>query len=271
MGLRRRVGEDSPYHPCEAPAVAEPFLQPAQVLVRDSWHLAGSDAGVFRPERWQRRPRRETCAPAPAPDSNAQRRPLGNPTARWAARSWVAPASASLDGDDDAPGRGRLRPASGGVDHRPCSRPPRLSTTGTAGGGGEGGATLGGGGGGGGRMGRGGERCDAVPPCALVVVGQFLQRAHRSFIRNDGQQTNNNQKLTKGGFQQGGLNVVPLPTPSKRHNLPLGLGGGGGRIRFGADRKGWGCDYHEVNKKIMTTMTMARGESKGTSINDSIS
>jgi hypothetical protein len=28
-----------------------------------------------------------------------------------------------------APGRGRLRPASGGIDHRPCSRPPWFSTT----------------------------------------------------------------------------------------------------------------------------------------------
>ncbi len=48
MGLRRRAGDDIPYHPREAPACAEPCLRPAQVLVRDSRRPAGGDAGVFR-------------------------------------------------------------------------------------------------------------------------------------------------------------------------------------------------------------------------------
>ncbi len=51
MSLRRRAGDDSPYHAGEAPAVAEPRLRPAQVLVRDSRRPAGGDAGVFRPAR----------------------------------------------------------------------------------------------------------------------------------------------------------------------------------------------------------------------------
>jgi hypothetical protein len=152
MGLRWRAGDKSPYHAHEAPAFAEPCLQPAQVLVRDSRRSAGCDAGVFRQARWRRRPHRKTRAPAPAPapDSAAQHRPLGDPTARWAARSRAAPASAPPDRDDGAPGWGRLCPASGGVDHWPCSRPPWLSMTGIVQGGGEGGATPGGGGGGGG-------------------------------------------------------------------------------------------------------------------------
>ncbi len=54
--------------------------------------------------------------------------------------------------------------------------------------------------------------------------------------------------LTKDGVQQGALNnFVPLPTLPKRHNLPLGLGGGGGRIQSGAERKGGRCNYHEVD------------------------
>ncbi len=143
MGPRQRSGDDSPYHAREAPAVAEPRLRPAQVLVRDSRCLACGDAGVFRPARWRGRQRRETRAPTPVPDSAAWRRHPGDPTARWAARSRAAPASAPPDGDNGAPGRGRLCPASGGVDHRPRSRPPWLSTTGIARGGGEGGATPG--------------------------------------------------------------------------------------------------------------------------------
>jgi hypothetical protein len=185
LGLRRWAGDDSPYHAHEAPAVAEPRLRPAHVLVRDSRRPAGGDAGVFRPARLRRRPRRET--PAPSPESAARRRPPSDPTARWAARSRAAPTSAPLDGDDGAPGRGGLCPASGGVDHRPCSRPPWLSTTGIARGGGEGGATPGGGGGGedGGLAGVG-RRCDVPPPRVLVAVRRFLRRGRGSYIGNDG-------------------------------------------------------------------------------------
>ncbi len=127
-----------------------------------------------------------------------------------------------------APGRGRLCPASGGVDHRPRSRPPWLSTTGIAVGGGEGGATPGGGGGGegGGRLGVG-RRRDAVPPRVLVVVRRFLRRGRGSYIENGGRQTSDNQKLTKGGFRRGGLNFAPLPTPPQKTQSAVGIGGRG--------------------------------------------
>ncbi len=116
------------------------------------------------------------------------------------------------DRDDGAPRWERLCSASSGIDHRPCSRPPWLSMTGIAWGGGVGGATPGGGGGheGGGRAGMG-RRCNAAHPHVLVAVQRFWQRRHGSFVGNNGQQTNDNQNLTKGGFQQGGLNFPPLP------------------------------------------------------------
>jgi hypothetical protein len=148
----------------------------------------GSRAAKLRPP-----PCHRLRCPAPPP---------GNPTARWAARSGAAPVSAPPDGDNGAPRWGRLCPASGGVDHWPRSRPPWLSTTGIAQGGGEGGATLGGGGGGKGSSRPGvGRHCDAVPPRVLVAVRQLLWRRQGRYIRNNGQQISNNQKLTKGGFQ----------------------------------------------------------------------
>ncbi len=194
--------------------IDEPRLRPAQVLVRDSQRLAGGDAGVFCLARWWWRPCRKTRtpAPSPAPYYAAGSRPLGNLTAQWAARSLAAPVSTPPDRDIGAPGWGRLCSASSSVDHRPCSRPPWLSMTGIARGGGVGGATPGGGGGceGGGRAGVG-RRCDVAHPRVLVVVRRFLQKKHGSFIGNDRRQPNNNQNLTKGGFQQGGLNFAPLP------------------------------------------------------------
>ncbi len=80
------------------------------------------------------------------------------------------------DRDDSAPGRIRLCPASSGVDHRPCSRPPRLSMTGTVRGGGDGGAMLGGREGcrGGGRAGVG-RCCEAPPPhpcCSAAILAE---------------------------------------------------------------------------------------------------
>jgi hypothetical protein len=194
--------------------IDEPCLRPVQVLVRDSQRPAGGDAGVFCPARWRWWPRRKTRAnaPAPAPDYAAGSRPPGNLTAQWATRSLVAPVSTPPDRDDGAPGWGRLCSASSSVDHWPCSRLPWLSTTGIARGGEVGGATPGG------RGGRGGDGCggvgrrrDAAHPRVLVAVWRFLRRRCGSFIGNDGQQTNNNQNLTKGGFRQGGLNFAPLP------------------------------------------------------------
>jgi hypothetical protein len=100
--------------------------------------------------------------------------PMTDPTARWAARTRAAPASMPPDGDDGTPGWGRLRPASGGIDHPPCSRPPWLSMTGIVRGGGDGGAKPGGGGGcGGGGGGRAGGGCIAMwpPPASLSWCG----------------------------------------------------------------------------------------------------
>jgi hypothetical protein len=228
MGLRRRAGDDSQYCARELPAVAEPRLRPAQVLVHDSQRPAGGDAGVFRPAQWRQQPRRETRAPTPVPVSAAQRRPPGKPTARWAAWSRAAPGSAPPNGDDGTPGQGRLCSASGGIDHRPRSRPPWLSMTGIVRGGGEGGATPGGGGGGkGGGRPRVGRRRDAFSPHVLIAVRRFLRRGQGSYIGNGGRQTSNNQKLTKGGFRQGGLNFAPLPTPPKKTQSAVGIGGRG--------------------------------------------
>jgi hypothetical protein len=170
LGLRGWAGNDSPYHAREAPAVAKPCLQPAHVLVRDSRHPAGSDASIFCPARLRRWPRCKT--PVPSPESAAWHRPPSNPTARWATRSQAAPASAPLDGDDGAPGWGRLCPASGGINHWPCSRLPWLSMPGIAWGGGEGGASPGGRGGGeDGSLAGVGRRCDVPPPKSSLQCG----------------------------------------------------------------------------------------------------
>ncbi len=72
-----------------------------------------------------------------------------------------------------------------------------------------------------------GRHRDAVPPRILVTVGQLLRRGQGNYIGNDGQQTSDNQKLTKGGFQQGGLNFVPLPTPPIKTQSAIVIGGRG--------------------------------------------
>ncbi len=154
----------------------------AVTLVYSAWH----DCGGGRTANPRPRPRPRLRYPAPAP---------------WQTHRTVG-CQVPGGADKCAPGQGRLCPASSGIDHRPCSRPLWLSTTGLAWGGGVGGAMrVGGGGGKDGGCAGAGRRCDGPPPCVLVAVQRFLRRLRGSFIGNDGRQTNDNQKLTKGGFQ----------------------------------------------------------------------
>jgi hypothetical protein len=175
--------------PATTAMIDELRIRPAQVLVHDTQRPAGGDAGVFCPARWRWQPRCKTRTPAPTPalDYAAGSCLPGNLTAQWAARSLTVPVSTPPDRDNGTPGWGRLCSASSGVDHRPCSRPPWLSTIGIAWGGGVGGATPGGGGGrkGGGRAGVGRQR-DAAHPRILIAVRRFLRRMRGSFIGNDG-------------------------------------------------------------------------------------
>jgi hypothetical protein len=143
----------------------------------------------------------QTYAPAPAPNSAACCRPLGNPTTWWAARFRALPASAPPDGDDGAPGWGRLQPALGSVGHQPCSRPPWLSMTGIVWGGGEGGAMLGGG----------------------AIIAKGAQELHRKQWTTNKRQS----KVDKGWLSTRGSISHPYLPPPKRHNLPLEFWGEG--------------------------------------------
>ncbi len=69
-------------------------------------------------------------------------------------------------------------------------------------------------------------------------------------------------------FDEGVSILHPYQHPPKRHNLPLGLGGEGGRIQSVAERKGRGCNYHEVDDDNDDD---GKGGKQGKSINDSIS
>jgi hypothetical protein len=69
-------------------------------------------------------------------------------------------------------------------------------------------------------------------------------------------------------FDEGVSISRPYQHPPRRHNLPLGLGGGGGRIRSAVEKQGRGCNYHEVDDDDDDD---GKGGSKGKSINDSIS
>jgi hypothetical protein len=66
---------------------------------------------------------------------------------------------------------------------------------------------------------QGGGGIAMCPPHVLVAVRQFFRRGCGSYSRNDRRQTNDNQKLTKGGFQQGGLNFAPLPPPLPKDTI----------------------------------------------------
>jgi hypothetical protein len=93
-------------------------------------------------------------------------------------------------------------------------------------------------------MGGEASRC-APPPASLSRCGNSCGGGTGVSLKTtDDKQTT---KLKKGGFRQGGLNFAPLPTPPKRYNLPLRLGGWGGKIPSGAERKGRGCNYHDVD------------------------
>ncbi len=61
---------------------------------------------------------------------------------------------------------------------------------------------------------------------------------------------------------------MPLPPPPKRHNLPLELGEGGGRIQSGTEKKGRGCNYHEMDDGDDENDDNSKGRKKGKSIND---
>jgi hypothetical protein len=65
--------------------------------------------------------------------------------------------------------------------------------------------------------------------------------------------------------------MCPYHHPSKRHNLPLGLGGGDGRIQYCAERKGRGCNNHEVDDDNDDNDDNDKGREQGKSINDIIS
>jgi hypothetical protein len=64
---------------------------------------------------------------------------------------------------------------------------------------------------------------------------------------------------------------VPLqPPPPKRHNLPLGLGGGVAGFDLAQKERAGDAIIMRWAMTMTTAMTMARGGSKGKSINDSI-
>jgi hypothetical protein len=174
------------YHTREAPAVAKPRHQPAQVLVCDSRHPAGNDMGVFCLERWRWRPCHKTPALtlAPAPNSAARCHSSGNPTARWAARSRMALASAPSDGDDSAPPpavsiidlltmlcRQAMKQTAAAQHDRNSvgGRRRRSHATAAA-------FAAGGGGGGGGGCAGGGRHHDAASlPCFLIMMWFLLE------------------------------------------------------------------------------------------------
>jgi hypothetical protein len=203
----------------------------------------------------------QTRAPAPAPNSAARRRPLGDPTAWWAARSRAAPASMPPDGDDGAPGWGRLRRASGSIDHRPCSRPPRLSMNGIVQGGGEGGATPGGGGGcgGGGRAGGGGVAMQPPPASSSRCGNSCGGGAGVTLETMDDKQTTI-KSWRRVAFNKGVSILCPYQPPPKRHICRWDLGEG--VAGFDLARKGRAGDEIDM-RWMMTTTRMARGGSKG--------
>jgi hypothetical protein len=67
--------------------------------------------------------------------------------------------------------------------------------------------------------------------------------------------------ITKGGFQQGGLNFAPLPTPLQKDTI-CHWDWGEGVAGFNLVQKERAGDKI-IMRRTMMTMTMARGGSKG--------
>jgi hypothetical protein len=100
----------------------------------------------------------------------------------------------------------------------------------------------------------------------------FLAEGAPEFHRKRRTTNKRQSKVDEWLATRGSQCRAPTTPPPKRHNLPLGLGGGDGRIQSGAERKGWGCDYHEVDDDDDDDDDDGKGgEAKEKSINDSIS
>jgi len=224
-------------------------------------YSARHDGGGSRALNPHPRPRPHAPAPAPAPDSAARRCPLGDPTARWTARFQAVPARVPPDWDDGAPGWGRLSPASGGVDHQPCIRPPWLSMNGTVWGGGEGGATSGGGegcGGGGCPGGREASLCSPPPcPCrGAAILAEGVRELHRKRRTTNKRQS----KVDEGCLLTRGSQFRAPTTPLPKDTI-CRWDWGEGVAGFNLAQKGRAGD-EIIMRWMMTTTTMARGGSK---------
>jgi hypothetical protein len=86
------------------------------------------------------------------------------------------------------------------------------------------------------------------PPPRPRRVAAILAEGARELHRKRRTTNNRKSKVDEGWLSTRGSQFrAPTNPPPKRHDLPLGWGGGGGRIRSGAERKGRGCDYHDVD------------------------
>ncbi len=120
---------------------------------------------------------------------------------------------------------------------------------------------------------QGGRGCyDATLPRIFVSVWQCLMRGHGSFIGNNGQRTNNNQKLTNGWLLTRGYQCRAPPNPPQKDTIcRWDWGEGVAGFNLTLKERAGDAIIMRWTMMMMTTMTMARGGSKGKSINDSIS
>jgi hypothetical protein len=213
-----------------------------------------------------------TRVPVPTPGSNAQHRPLGDPTTWWAAWSQVAPASAPPDKDNGTPGWGRLAPhlvalIIGHVaDHRGSAgqeqhvgEEKRSHSRGR--------------GRGQGRHSRREDRhCNVVPPPAsLSWCGNFCRGGAGVSLET----TDNKQTTIKSQqwvvFNKGSQCHAPTTPPPKDKICHWDWGEG--VAGFNMVQKGRAGDAIIMRWMVtmMMAMMMARGGSREKSINDSIS